>query len=49
MDTGTLSDLVIICEATGAINSSGTDDFSGFHIESRLGIQALPLCCRDLV
>lgn len=31
---------MIICEATEAINSNDTDDFSGFHIESTLGIQA---------
>lgn len=32
VDIGTLSDLVITCEATGAINS-------GFYIESRLGFR----------
>lgn len=35
VDKGTLSDLVITCEATGAINS-------GFHIESRLGFRPCP-------
>lgn len=42
VDTGTLSDLVITCEAAGTINSNDTDDFSGFHIESRLGFRPCP-------